>query len=132
MVYDYYDLYLKAEDLQGKTVNVKVSGVKIEPHYNKKLKQDDPCIVLSFEGKYRKLILNRGQADDITRALDEADEKKWIGAELSLSPVKSYGGNLTTIKVWSKTLGNAAGLFGLGTPAATRPAAKNVPVEVGQ
>jgi len=124
MVYDHYDLYLSAEDLKGKTVNVKVSGVKWKPFYNKKTKQDEMCAVLSFEGKYRKLILNRGQADDVTRVLDEPDEMKWIGAELALSPVKSYGGNMQTIKCGAKALGNAAGLF---KGAAV---GKNVPAQV--
>jgi hypothetical protein len=126
MVYDHYDLYLKAEDLQGRTANVKISGVQWKPFYNKKTKQDEMCVVLSFEGKYRKLICNRGQADDITRALDEADEMKWIGKDLALSPVKSYGGNMQTIKCGVKMMGNAAGLF---KGAAV---ARNMPVEVKQ
>jgi len=121
MVYDHYDLYLSAEDLKGKTVNVKVSGVKWKPFYNKKTKQDEMCAVLSFEGKYRKLILNRGQADDVTRATGEdTDENKWVGHFISISPVKGYSGK-TTIKV-TKPI-RAEGLFGAAV-------GKNVPAQV--
>jgi len=126
MVYDYYRLYLKVSDLQGKTVTVKVSRVSVEAHYSPKAKREENCIVLDFEGKKRALILNRGQADDMTRITNEEDETRWVGTEITLAPVKGLGGR-DTIKVGHKALGNAAGLF---KGAAVMK--KNQPLEVGK
>lgn len=120
-VQKYYKLYLKPEDLKGKTATVKISKVYEEYHYNLKARADVACLVLEFEGKVRAMILNPTQADDVTRATgEEVDETKWIGQYISISPAKGYSGK-TTIKV-TKPI-RAEGVF---------TARKNVPVEVGQ
>jgi len=120
-IQNYYKLYLKPEDLQGKTATVKISKVYPEYHYNLKARKDVECLVLEFEGKQRAMILNPTQADDITRATGEdTDELKWIGHYISISPVKGYSGK-TTIKV-TKPI-RAEGLFGAAV-------GKNNPVEV--
>jgi hypothetical protein len=117
----YYKLYLKPEDLQGKTATVKISKVYEEQHYNLKARKDIACLVIEFEGKMRALILNPTQADDVTRVTGEdTDENKWIGHFISISPVKGYSGK-TTIKV-TKPI-RAEGLFGATV-------GKNIPAEV--
>lgn len=119
-VQKYYKLYLKPEDLQGRTATVKISKVYPEFHYNLKARGDVECLVLEFEGKQRCMILNPMQADDVTRATgEEKEESKWIGHYISISPVKGYSGK-NTIKV-SKPI-NAEKLFGAAI-------GKNVPVE---
>ena len=106
----YYKLYLKPEDLQGRTVTVKISKVSPEPHYDLKEKCDVEKLELTFEGKRRVLILNRSQADDLSRVTgEEDDEQKWIGQVVSLSPLKGYNGK-QTIKI-SQPKASAEQLF---------------------
>lgn len=95
----YYKLYLKPEDLQGKTATVKISKVTPEFHYSIKDKREIEMLVLEFEGKKRAMILNRAQADDLSRVTGEEEEdQKWVGHVISLSPIKGYSGK-QTIKI---------------------------------
>ena len=116
----YYKLYLKPEDLQGKTVTVKISNVSPEYHYSIKDKKEIEMLALEFEGKKRAMILNRAQADDLSRVTgEEDDEQKWVGHVISLSPIKGYSGK-QTIKI-SPAQASAEQLF----------KARNVLVEAG-
>lgn len=120
-IQNYYKLYLKPEDLQGKTATVKISKVYPELHYDLKTRKDVQRLVLEFEGKQRAMILNPAQADDVTRATGEdTDETKWIGHYISISPLKGYSGK-NTIKV-TKPI-RAEALFGATV-------GKNVPAKV--
>ncbi len=109
-VMKYYKLYLKPEDLQGRTVTVKICKVYPEDHYSIKDKRELEVLVLEFEGKKRAMILNRSQADDLSRVTgEEDDEQKWVGQVVSLSPLKGYNGK-QTIKV-SQPKASAEQLF---------------------
>ena len=81
--------YLKAEDLKGRRVDVVISSANVE------VIQDVEKIVLSFEGKEKKLVLNITNARMIADLLDATDTEAWIGKEITLRPDKTnYQGNL--------------------------------------
>lgn len=71
--------YLKAEDLRNRTHVVRIARATLEQVGNK----DAPKICLAFEGKSKKLALNKTNAATLAAALgDESDE--WRGAEITL------------------------------------------------
>lgn len=89
----YASPWLRAEDLQGKTVKATISAAAVE-----KLPQSDGTqaekIVVSFLGAKRKLILNRTQAAAlVTIAGDETAD--WPGAMVYLAPQPTNNGKLT-------------------------------------
>lgn len=89
----YASPWLRAEDLQGKTVKVTISAATVE-----KLPQSDGTqaekIVVSFLGAKRKLILNKTQAAAlVTIAGDETAD--WPGAMVFLAPQPTNNGKLT-------------------------------------
>ncbi len=73
--------YIKAADLQGRTVPVVISDVKIETLGSG---QDaEQKAILYFQGKERGLVLNKTNANIISQAYgDETDD--WIGMEIEL------------------------------------------------
>jgi len=85
-VYTSSSSFLKASDLQGRTIRVKISGVGVHEFEDKK-KQ----IVLSFEGKEKKLGLNVTNANSIAKILGE-DTDSWVGGEIKIYPtVTDFG-----------------------------------------
>jgi hypothetical protein len=71
--------YLKAADLQGRTITVKISRVTSE-----KL-GDDNKLILYFEGKQKGMVLNKTNANNLAFAFGpETDD--WQGAEAQLYP----------------------------------------------
>jgi hypothetical protein len=69
--------YLKAADLQGRQVQVKISRIEMKDI------GEEPKPVLHFEGKDKGLVLNKTNANTISAAFgDETDE--WVGEEIIL------------------------------------------------
>ncbi len=81
--------YVKAADLNGKTVRLKMIKIDIE-----KLGEDLRPVV-SFHGTDKSLVLNKTNANRITAAYGrETDD--WIGKEIELYPEQvEYQGRLT-------------------------------------
>lgn len=89
-VYTSNSNYLKADDLRGRRVDVVISSAEVE-----KIGGDSEKIVLSFEGKEKKLVLNITNARMIASLLESTDTKDWIGREITLRPDKTtYQGDL--------------------------------------
>ena len=84
----YPGTYLKAVDLQGKTVRCTVESVQIEDIGG----EEKP--VLYFIGKSKGLVLNRTNAGTIAAMLGgETDE--WVGKEIKIFPTKvSFQGSM--------------------------------------
>ena len=81
--------YLKAADLKGRRVDVTISSAEVENI------QDVEKIVLGFEGREKKLILNITNARMISELLNATDTEAWIGKEITLRPDKTnYQGEL--------------------------------------
>lgn len=89
----YASPWLRAEDLQGRTVKVTVASATLE-----RLPQQDGSteekIVVAFVGAKRKLILNKTQAAALaTLAGDETAD--WPGAVVFLAPQPTANGKST-------------------------------------
>lgn len=88
-VYTSNSNYLKAEDLKGRRVDVVISEAVTEKV------GDADKIVLSFDGKEKKLVLNITNARMIAGLLNSMDTADWIGSEITLRPDKTtYQGDL--------------------------------------
>ena len=76
--------WLKAEDLGGRKVTVKISEDKVEEFH-----QPDgtlkPALVLSFERAQRRLILNKTQCTTLVLLLGSAAFGDWVGRMVALS-----------------------------------------------
>lgn len=107
--YDYYQFYLKPEDLRGQEHTVKITKA-----YPKKFFTETK-LVLEFENKRKAMKLNSTQAEAMMDITGTEHEKQWIGKEITLSDKVMFNGK-RTIKITAK----AAALFG----------SKNVLVEV--
>lgn len=86
--------FLKASDLQGRTVKVKISETGVS-HFDGGAKLN-----LTFLNKEKKLTLNKTNASILADALGD-DEKLWVGKEIELSPAKTtfQGALVDTIRV---------------------------------
>lgn len=89
----YASPWLRAEDLQGKTVKVTISTAAVET-----LPQADGSqaekIVVSFLGAKRKLILNKTQASALV-AIAGDETADWPGAMVYLAPQPTNNGKLS-------------------------------------
>jgi hypothetical protein len=74
--------YLKAADLQGKLVKVKIQAVTVEDI------GDDKKPVIRFTGKAKGLALNKTNAGIIASAYGQETDG-WTGKEIELRPDKT-------------------------------------------
>ena len=75
--------YLKAADLQGKTVRVKISGVNLlEFDDDEKGKITKPALAL--EGKEKQVVCNKTAVQDLIGAFGPNSEN-WVGKDVRLS-----------------------------------------------
>jgi hypothetical protein len=92
--------YLKAEDLQGKAVRVRIESVTVE-----KLGEDTKP-VLHFRGKDKTLALNKTNANIIAEVLGTDEMDDWEGRDIVLYPTKTefQGKRVPCIRVEDKPL----------------------------
>lgn len=69
--------YLKAADLQGRNITVKIDRVEKEKIGN------DSKLVLYFQGKEKGMVLNKTNANNIAYLYGEETDE-WAGAEITL------------------------------------------------
>jgi hypothetical protein len=82
--------YLKAADLNGREVTVRIAGVQIEQFG----KENERKPVISFDGKSKGLPLNKTNARAIA-AMFGNETENWIHSEITLFPTKTdFGGEL--------------------------------------
>lgn len=79
--------FLKAEDLQGKTVRLIITEIGVHEFDDKK-KQ----LVLSFRGADKRLGLNITNANSIAKILGD-DTDNWIGGEIKVYPTTTDFGD---------------------------------------
>lgn len=70
--------FLKAEDLQGKSIPVTISAVDVKEF------DDGNKLILSFAGKDKKLVCNRTNASIIQEVLGSSDTDDWVGQKVTL------------------------------------------------
>ena len=93
-----YPMYLKAADLGGKAVSVKITRVDLEVFHGRD-GSERPALVLSFEKARRRLILNRTQARELCRILQSERLADWPGKSVTLAPGQAPNGKQTiTVK----------------------------------
>jgi hypothetical protein len=87
--------FLKANDLQGKTVRVTISKVEIKDF------DDGKKIVVSFQGKDKTLVCNKTNANIIAENVGSKETSDWIGQTVSLTvrKVEFQGGLVPAIRV---------------------------------
>lgn len=106
--------YLKADDLNGKSVTVVIQKVELEEIGQGRDKERKP--VLYFRGKDKGVVLNKTNANTITKLYGgETDE--WVGKAITLVPreVEFQGEMVLSIRVSLQKPGAPAG------KAATEP-----------
>lgn len=74
--------FLKAEDLQGKTVRVTISKVEIKEF------DDGKKIIIGFQGKDKCLVVNKTNASIIAENTGSRETDDWIGQTMQLTVKK--------------------------------------------
>lgn len=92
----YQSRWLKAEDLHGKTVRVKIANVEVETVRQRDGEQT-PKIAVSFVGARKLLLCNPTQARALAGMFGD-DTDGWIEHEIGLTPDRLANGK-ETIKV---------------------------------
>jgi hypothetical protein len=98
--------YLKASDLNGRTVTVTIARVEMEKV------GDDRKPIIYFEGKSKGLVCNKTNANMIAKIANSRDTDEWTGVSITLidAEVEFQGEPTRAIRVRP------------ATKAATRPA----------
>ena len=86
---------LKAADLQGKSARATISGFEIR-EYDETSREGQPYkskkIVLSFEGKDKKLVVNKTNALTISSNFHTDELENWVGKQIVMySTQVSFG-----------------------------------------
>lgn len=81
--------YLKAADLKGRTIRVRISSISSETMDQNKIKP-----ILFFEGATKGLVLNRTNSATLAHALGDNTDN-WIGQDINLfSQMVSFQGQM--------------------------------------
>jgi hypothetical protein len=89
----YSGSYLKADDLQGKRVTVRINHVSVKEFEGDK--GMDKKIILGFEGKDKCLVCNKTNAAIIAEVLGSQNTDDWIGGTIKLEVRKvEFSGRL--------------------------------------
>lgn len=96
-VYDYYDIYLKADDLRGESHAVKVERVAVKEFPNPRTFKQEKKIVLKFERRRPLMILNSTQAAAIMKIAGTDDERKWCAVEFVITAGRAVNGKNTIV-----------------------------------
>jgi hypothetical protein len=105
--------YLKAADLNGKTVTLTIKDVSVETI------GDDDKLVVYFKGKDKGLVMNKTNSNNIAMVFGP-DTDGWLEQEISVYPtmVDFQGRSMEAIRV--KDNPRPAGKR-QGTPSSTKP-----------
>jgi len=81
--------FLKASDLNGSAVNVKISGVKVESVGQGQ--ESKP--VVYFAGKQKGMVLNKTNAGKIANIAGSQDTDDWVDVTVQIFPTETeFGG----------------------------------------
>lgn len=83
--------FIKADDLQGKTVRLTISEVGTHD-FAKAGEKEDLKIALSFEGKEKRLTLNITNAKIISKEHGD-DTDGWVGKQIKIYPTTTDFGD---------------------------------------
>lgn len=86
--------WLKAEDLQGKTVRVKIANVEVESVRQIMTNEFVPKLAVSFVNAHKVLLCNATQARTLAGMFGDNTDG-WIDHEVTLSVERTPSGKLT-------------------------------------
>jgi len=91
--------YLKAADILGKTVPVRINGFSVKEFENSG--KVERKLVLAFEGKGKTLVVNKTNASIISSNVGTDDYSQWVGKTITLTTrkVESRGQVVDAIRV---------------------------------
>jgi len=102
---DIYNLWLKADNLPpGKVVGVTITAAKVE-EIHPRPGQTERRLILSFQGKTRRLIVNSGNANRLANKHGE-DYTAYVGLAIGLQRVKFTKDQDTIVVTDPPTNGN--------------------------
>jgi hypothetical protein len=89
--------YLKASDLDGNTITVKIADVKVEAVG----RDQDTKPVVYFEGKKKGLVLNKTNSNKIASIAQSHETDEWAGVVIAIYPteVEFSGESVEAIRV---------------------------------
>lgn len=90
----YPDPYLKAQDLNGRPVNVTIKHCTVESFYNRNERRNEWKAVLDF-GRTKRMILNKTQCAAIVTITATDNLSLWVGIPIMLTPATSPSGKPT-------------------------------------
>lgn len=76
--------YLKAADLQGKTVKVEIAGVSLLEFEDQETGAKTKKPALALKGKEKQIVCNATSIGELIQAYG-SDSEKWVGKEIRLS-----------------------------------------------
>jgi hypothetical protein len=86
--------WVKAADLGGRIVSVKIAGVTVES-FRLPDGTHRASAVLAFEGKTKRLILNKTQCKQLIEVTGSERFEDWVGRAVSLAPATAQNGKPT-------------------------------------
>ena len=93
------DLYppkwVKAADLNGQAVPVTIKAVTVEEFYIPQINDTKTQAVLSFEGKTKRLILNKTQVMALAATTSSDVFSDWVGQRVELVAARAANGKPT-------------------------------------
>lgn len=106
--------FLKADDLQGRSVPVTIDSVEVKEF------DDGKKLILKFQGKDKALVCNRTNASIIEEVIGSGDTDDWIGQKITLitKKVEFQGKLVPAIRVKLED-----GMTQINAPARQQPAA---------
>lgn len=107
--------YLKADDLQGKDVVVKIAKVTME-EFDSDRGGNESKLIIAFAGKDKTLVCNKTNAKTIAKVLGSDETDDWIGKCITIGPreVEFQGEQVWAIRVSLKAPA-------VGGPAKAKP-----------
>lgn len=113
-IFDIYEFWLTADDLQGKAHDVEVVRAQIREIYNPKTHGKDRKVAIWFKGRKMGMLLNPTQARELYKITGTPEFEKWVGAKVIILKGTAFGGK-ETIKITT-----TAPIPGEPTPAPAR------------
>ncbi len=94
-IHDFFEYFLKAADLHGKTHTVTIAAVVVEQVFDTRAKQLRPSLVVKFVHGRRSWKLNKSQAAALAEIASTEDYTAWPGLVVVLSPAPAGNGKDT-------------------------------------
>jgi hypothetical protein len=86
--------WVKAADLGGRAASVKIAGVAVES-FRQPDGSSKQAAVLAFEGKTKRLILNKTQCKQLVEITGSERFEDWLGRAVNLAPATAQNGKPT-------------------------------------